>query len=283
MKIVYLADTHFGGSDISGYRQQPRYLSQTRELIQKLAEWIAERGDIDYVIHGGDLIDCTNDESIELASYLLQKLPCPTLLTLGNHDLTDQRAADFWLELAPELFRKNLSDCSFTHNDIGIDLLCAHWGKTPFYWDAEEPQIPYWLPEQTANAGQGKSAYRIIATHAPVFGLPQAQTGFADELHPPVGDFSTQATELAEKLSARLVLGAHNHMNLHVVRSGVHYVTVSAFTEVPFDFKYFELDTNGIKMETISLAGKLSFQYDYDFSKTYIQGRPCDRAFVDEF
>ena len=59
-------------------------------------------------------------------------------------------------------------------------------------------------------------------------------------------------------------------------------VTVSAFTETPFDFKVFEIGKNGsVEMKTVNLASEVSFPTRYDFDKTYVQGRPCDRSFSD--
>ena len=72
---------------------------------------------------------------------------------------------------------------------------------------------------------------------------------------------------------------ADTHMNMHLCKDGVHYVTASAFSETPFEFKVFDLNENFFSMETVSLADKVSFNANYNFNKTYIQGRTCDRSF----
>lgn len=68
-------------------------------------------------------------------------------------------------------------------------------------------------------------------------------------------------------------------MNMHLLKDGVHYVTAGAFSEMPFEFKVFDLNAESFSMETISLADKMSFKTKYNFNKTYVQGRACDRSF----
>ncbi len=68
-------------------------------------------------------------------------------------------------------------------------------------------------------------------------------------------------------------------MNMHLCKDGVHYVTASAFSEMPFEFKLFDLNAENFSMETINLADKINFNANYNFDKTYIQGRACDRSF----
>ncbi len=76
-----------------------------------------------------------------------------------------------------------------------------------------------------------------------------------------------------------MVLGAHNHFNMNIDSDGINYVTVSAFTETPFEFKLFETGGRALSMKTVSLASELNFKADYSFNTTFVQGRPCDRSF----
>ena len=69
-------------------------------------------------------------------------------------------------------------------------------------------------------------------------------------------------------------------MNMHVEKTKVHYVTVSAFVESPFEFKLFEMQSDLLSMTTISLADRLPFKADYDKNKTFVQGRMIDRSFT---
>ena len=280
MKFLYIADTHIGGSDTNGYMQQERHLTHFDELITIFAEWIAGQGDIDFVIHGGDMLESSSLENISAAAKLFKKLPCPVYCTLGNHDLTEDDSIANWLSQAPEFFNDNSVDFSLLCDKVKFDFMSSHWGKKTYCWDRDENQIPYLLKNQTDKLGaEGDFQYKILVTHAPVFGLPCEQTGFDEALHPPAGDFSNVIHELTLKHRLLLVLGAHTHMNMHLCKDGVHYVTASAFSEMPFEFKVFELNSDVFSMETVSLADKIDFKTNYNFNKTYIQGRSCDRSF----
>ncbi len=283
MKFIYITDTHIGGSDIKGYIQQKRYLKHFDALIDVLAEWI-EQHNIDFVIHGGDMVDESSSENIAKAVNLFAKLPCPVYFTPGNHDLTEDDSVEKWLSAAPGFFNDESVNFSFCRDDIKFNFISCHWGKKTYFWNPSETQTPYFLEEQNALLGDGKnSKYEILITHAPVFGLPCEQTGLDVPLHPPAGEFSNIIHEQTRRHEIRLALGAHTHMNMHLLKDGVHYVTASAFSETPFEFKVFELDKESLSMETISLADKMNFRTEYNFNKTYVQGRACDRSFKEIF
>jgi len=281
MKFIYLADTHIGGSDTKGYRQQPRYLSHVSELIGCLAGWIAKRKDVDFVIHGGDIVDGADSQNIDIAIELFRKLPCPVYPVMGNHDLASSDAVGHWLEKGNGFFPENSMDFSLSLDGTGFYFLTCHWGKKPYFWDPAEEQIPYLSgPQLEKLKGYGSvSSLMFLIVHSPVLGLPCGQTGLKDPLHSPKGDFPAMIRGLAEELHVKVVLGAHNHMNMNVELNGVNYVTVSAFTETPFEFKLFEVTGTSISMETLSMEGELGFGNDYCFDRTFVQGRQCDRSF----
>ena len=283
MKFLYIADTHIGGSDIEGYKQQERCLKHFDELTGIFAEWIKKQHDIDFVIHGGDVVDESLPENIAKAGKLFERLPCPVYFALGNHDLTENDAVEKWLSAAPGFFNDESVDFSFCRNGVKFDFISCHWGAKAYFWRPDEAQVPYFQEEQTAILGGESCKHEILITHAPVFGLPCEQTGLAAPLHPSAGDFSGVIHELAKKHKILLVLGAHTHMNMHLLKDGVHYVTASAFSETPFEFKLFELNDKFFSMETISLADEVSFRANYNFNKTYVQGRACDRSFKETF
>ena len=147
-------------------------------------------------------------------------------------------------------------------------------------WVREEEQIPYFDPFQMAQLARESSGTRIIVSHAPPCGMPGPQAGLENELHPPAGDFPETVKDISRRYRPALFLGAHNHMNLLVHRGATWLATVSAYPETPFEFKVVEIGEDGIlHMKTVGLASAVGFRSDYDFGKTYIQGRPCDRSF----
>ena len=280
MKFIYIADTHIGGSDISGYRLQERCLRYFPELIRVFSRWIEQQEGIDFVIHGGDMVDKASPKAIAEATELFKTLPCPLYFTPGNHDLTETDSVKNWLDEASEFFNNGEVDFSFCRDDVKFDFISCHWGKRNYFWNPNEAQVPYWETAQTELlSDEGDFKHRVIITHAPVFGLPCEQTGLSEALHPPAGNFSNFIHGLATKHKALLVLGAHTHMNMHLCKDNVHYVTVSAFSEMPFEFKVFEISDHDFSMKTVNLADQISFDCKYNFDKTYIQGRACDRSF----
>ena len=68
-----------------GYRQQPGYPERRPELLALLDAWIRENPPIDFVLHGGDLIDGTTPANLRTAREFA-RLPVPVRLCLGNID-----------------------------------------------------------------------------------------------------------------------------------------------------------------------------------------------------
>ncbi|KKR04422.1 MAG: hypothetical protein UT30_C0008G0044 [Candidatus Uhrbacteria bacterium GW2011_GWF2_39_13] len=281
MKFIYLADTHIGGSDSEGYRQQPRYLLHISELMECLAGWIEKQKNIDFIIHGGDMVDSSSAENIDAALKFFRQLPCPVHIALGNHDLTSDDAVGYWLNKAPEYFSGNSVNFPFSHDEMDFYFLTCHWGKKPYFWDPAEKQIPYFSASQLEALRKYGTVSKplFLIVHSPVLGLPCEQSGLKNPLHLPEGDFSMTMRKIADELSVKAVLGAHNHMNMNVELDGVNYITVSAFTEAPFEFKLFEVTETKLSMKTISMAAEAGFKSDYNFDKTFVQGRLCDRFF----
>lgn len=280
MKFIYLADTHFGGQDKRGYRQQNRYLVHQRALIKLLNDWIEADGDIDFIIHGGDMVDAGTRENIEPASELFSAIKLPLYLALGNHDLTETDSLQLWLRYAPQFFPGGTPNFIVKQRPLELDFLSVHWGSIPYLWNVKEAQIPYFDTEQWAQLERESGSIRVIVSHTPPCGIPAEQCGLGKELHPPMGNFPELLRDFTRRRNPLLILGAHNHMNLCVRVGSTHLVTVSAFTETPFDFKVFEIGDDGsASMKTVNLASEVSFPILYDFGKTYVQGRPCDRSF----
>lgn len=124
----------------------------------------------------------------------------------------------------------------------------------------------------------------ILLTHSPVYGLPEGQTGLPEPYHAPDASFTAEMTALATAhIDLKCILGAHNHMNMHVTHEGTEFVTVSSTVETPFEFKLFEVRPQRIEMSTISLSAALPFDGAYDVVKSFVQGREVDRSFTREF
>lgn len=282
MKFIYIADTHIGCRDGVGYQKQQRYGGACmEELFNVLGDWLREQGDVDFVLHGGDVVDEGTSENRARTRDFFGKMPCPVYVTLGNHDMTEPDACERWLETAPELFPGGSTEASFVCGGVRFDMITSHWGKTKYFWDPAEAQLPWFSEEQLEILRSGPVApWRVVVSHAPPCGVPPEQTGFENPVHRPGGNFEAVVEALCAEHVPVLWLGAHNHMNLLSKTGRTRRVTCSALTETPFEFKLFEFGGGRASMKTISLRDRVSFPSRYDEAKAYVQGRPCDRAFA---
>jgi 3',5'-cyclic AMP phosphodiesterase CpdA len=279
-KFIYVADSHCGANP-QQYKQQRPYTEKLPEIISALKKFIAEEKDISFLLHGGDLVDVTSENNIRAAAELFD-LEIPVHLCLGNHDLTTPDALQQWLQFAPQFFPNTQPDFSLLTDDCIIHIAPNQWGSAPYYW--EEEQRPHFLPQQKTFLENALSAAanrpHLLLTHAPVFDLPPEQTGLNQSLHAPNAEFNETICELAARHPHLLcVLGAHSHLNMCVQRGGTHFVTASALVETPFECKVFEVTRECMAMRTITLGNRMNELGEYDFSKTFVQGRAVDRAF----
>lgn len=279
-RFVYIADTHLGASG-EGFQQQPRAPERLAELLAWLRRWIEADGAVDFIVHGGDMIDRTSADAIRAARGVFD-LGVPLRLCLGNHDLTERGAADEWLRLAPEFFGGDGPGFAIDTPDCRLRIEPVHWCDEPFVWiDRQDVQ---WTAAQVAalegdlNGAPGRP--KLLVTHSPVFGAPGEQTGLAAPFHPAPDSFLRQVTGLAARCpELACVLGAHNHLNMHVECAGVHYATVSSFVETPFEFKLFAIAEGVVRMRTVALPAE-GGPVPYDESRGFVQGRSCDRTFA---
>jgi 3',5'-cyclic AMP phosphodiesterase CpdA len=281
-KFIYLADTHCG-AEAMGYFQQPAYPEQLPALAGLLDGWIARAGDIDFVIHGGDVVDEATSGNVRRAKDVF-RLCVPTYVCIGNHDMTAEDTPALWLDEAPELLAGGELNFTITGDRWALHVMPNHWCDQPYYWDDE--QDAYFLPEQllrveSAIAATPRASH-VLITHSPVLPVPPEQTGLDAPYHGPNESFTEDVLALAGRQPGlRAIFSAHTHINMHVQHAGAHYVTVSSFVETPFEFKVVEVDASGVKMDTVSLAKAADFEAAYDDEHAYVQGRPEDRAFDD--
>lgn len=279
MKFIFITDTHYGGPDDQGYRQQPRYNCHAEELLDRLAEFIRAE-EVSFVLHGGDLVDWGNRENIRFGADLMKHLPCPVHLALGNHDLTEDDSVSAWLAGAPQFFPDGAIDYTIIRDGLRIDALCANWGPRPAFWNIKEPQLAWFTEEQKARLFDGpQDVPRIIVSHAQPCGLPTEQTGLDHDLHAPHEPFQRFVRETCDALKPLAWLGGHNHMTIRRQLGETQLVTAPAFSEAPFEPKLFEYNDGKLSMKTIAFSSRVNFQWSYDFDKTYVQGRANDRMF----
>jgi DNA repair exonuclease SbcCD nuclease subunit len=281
-RFIYIADTHVG-ADEGGYHQQPRYSEQLPELLQYLEYWIEQNPGIDFILHGGDMVDQVSVNSIRIAHSWFT-LSVPTYLCLGNHDMTHPHAGDLWLTEAPEFFPNGSLDFTLTCDGIEIRVMPNHWCDTPVYWDGHTMK-PHFTDDQIKQFEFMRSLENgidwILCTHTEVCAVPMEQTGFSEPYHAPTVTFSDFVCDRVTRTpSLRCILSGHNHINtcVPIDRTNVQAITVSAFTESPFEFKVIDLEPGHMVMRTENLFNACGFRVNYDYNKTFVQGRLKDRA-----
>jgi DNA repair exonuclease SbcCD nuclease subunit len=292
-RFVLITDTHLdpAGEEPEGYHQQPRYVRQLPVLLAALDAWILDRSGtplaIDFIVHLGDAVDRATSTAV-CAAAETYRLSVPVYLCLGNHDMAigadpTKPASALWIDQAPELFYGKQPTSTIRAADCVIHIVPTQWCDTPFYW-AEE-QRPHFLPEQRAHL-EDELARRpdlphVLCTHGEVFGVPTAQTGFEKPLHPPLQAYTRALTGLARgHPHLRAIFSGHNHINTCQLRAGTHFVTSSALTETPFEFKVVAATQSHLSMATVPLLPKVGLCADYDWDRTWVQGRHRDRAFT---
>lgn len=281
-RFIYIADTHLG-ADPMGYQMQEGHPEQLPVIVRALQDLIDAIGGIDFVLHGGDMIDAASEAAISQAAEVFQ-VSVPTFLCLGNHDLTHERSLEMWLRLASGFFPDGQPEYTVHVDSCAVHVAPNHWeAERPYYWGTRQeahfrPEQIHWLSRSLAATRESVS---FVATHSPGRGLPVEQTGLDESHHAPPTAFQAELSSLvAGHPHLACVLGAHSHMNMRVQDGGVQYVTVSSLSEVPFECKLFEVDAGTVTLSTHTLAVCLDFAPRYDFDRTYVQGRPCDRAFI---
>ncbi|MFH1730980.1 MAG: metallophosphoesterase [Planctomycetota bacterium] len=279
-RFVFIADTHLGAGTM-GFHQQPAYPERLPELLAHLDAWITRDGAIDFVIHGGDIVDAATEEGIRAAAERF-RLSVPVYLSPGNHDLTAPNALDLWLSLAPEFFPGGTPEFSVAATGCSVHARTTHWDEVPYRWNAV--QDAHFVPGQLDGLGEAVTCApehaHVFVTHSPAAAIPPEQTGLDEAAHDPGREFADTVQALVTRCPRiGCTLGGHNHVNTCVRCGGARCVTASAFVETPFEFKLVEAGTRTLKMSTVSLLPQVGFDVDYDAGGAFVQGRARDRAF----
>lgn len=277
-RFLYIADTHFGANPM-GYFQQSPYPEKLPELLAELIK--AEKPD--FILHGGDMIDAVTPENLRRARETFS-LPVPVWLCLGNHDMSAAASlnpADAWLAEAPDFFRGNALCFRLQTDQAVLHIVPNHW-QTDAPWRWKNKQEPCFMDQQLQwlrdGLRQEPEKCHLLFTHSPVFGLPPEQTGRKAAVHAGDPDFVAVILNLTTEFPhLRAVFSAHTHMNACISYNETHFITVSSLVESPFEYKVVELDESVLRLRTESLFSRVSFRADYDFNRTYVQGREPDR------
>ena len=284
-RILFLTDTHLGAAPDSWGRHPPR-----PDLLPTLFRALAERlrkDPVDLVVHGGDLTSDGSRPQQEQAAALLDLLPAPSVLVLGNHDLQAEGAYGRWTREWARLLPG--TDYSLRCDEADLYVLCNQWRGAetlPAYaWSELDRDIPCltdqqlaWLERQLARRHDRPA---IVAVHHQLHALPLALTGVkVVNSEAPPGYAAALSRVLDKHPRVRLVLTGHCHATC-AVRAGERLViTTGAFCEPPFHYRLIEIKNASIAVTTHAAVDPAAIGAEMNPDNAWSTGRESDRTFV---
>lgn len=280
--FLYIADTHIGAGP-EGYTQQPRALERLAALLSGMRSWLATNN-VDFVLHGGDLVEHGDEDEIREAVAMMVSLDVPVYLCLGNHDLSLPESRGYWRRhggaLLPEGRGERGGRFSYAvpFAEFNLYVMAHHWNslEPPHCWQPRDQLTPLLDEEQKRRFEEFLAAKRkpvIAAVHALLNAIPAAQTGWAEDFHLPDAAFREYFLSLAERFPHfKLVLAAHNHVNTSAEQNSLVTMTTAALVESPFEARLIEVTAGNIQVSTVAFGKILGLEYEYDESKAWVQG-----------
>lgn len=138
LKVVFMGDTH-------------GWYTETKAMVND----INRRGDVDFVLHGGDLTDCGTTDEYEWARDILSKLNMPYVALIGNHDM---------LGTGDEVYKAMFGQTDFSFIAAGIKFVCLNTNATEYDYIAAVPDFDYMERQVTENVDRFDRT--IVCMHA---------------------------------------------------------------------------------------------------------------------
>ena len=202
-----------------------RWYDETESLVKS----INARGDVDFVIHGGDISDFGITDEFEWQRDILNKLNCPYVVVIGNHD---------YLGTGEDAYQAVFGKRNFTFVAGRTRFICL---DTNFN-ENEDPSVP--LPDfdflesiitDTADLSYDKS---VICMH----GVPYTEV-FNNNVAKP---FALYCRHLRNLLFG---VGAHQHKTITTKIDGIDYYISTCMTDR--EYNLFTITPDGYEVETI--------------------------------
>lgn len=284
MRIAFLADLHFG-SDGKGFCQQPIMVNASSDIVNALSAVLADQR-VELVISGGDLVCHGSPESIKQVTALLEKIPLPMLLCLGNHDLADRRSLAQWQSVTHKHPRLMLADTFLETPACDIIGLNTHWindGVAELYWNSANGPVPALTGDQLVRLNEwlarNPSRPAIVSCHAPLDPLPTSLTGLPNPIHEsPEPYTSALQNVLAKYPRVKLLLTAHCHATCATPHGSYTHLSLAAISEVPNQYALVDVGPNGVEVSVKHLV--LTTDVQFNTAKAWVSGRGTDCKFM---
>lgn len=142
LKVAFVSDTH-------------HWYTETKAMIDD----INGRGDVDFVVHGGDLTDNATTNEFVWKRDLLAKLNMPYVALIGNHDM---------LGTGEEMFETMFGRLDFSFIAGRVKFVCLNTNATEYDYMAPVPNLDFMEEQITADADRFDRT--VVCMHAPPYG-----------------------------------------------------------------------------------------------------------------
>ena len=125
LRIAFISDTHL-------------WLADAKDQVAD----INRRGNIDFVVHLGDLTDTATEKEFEWSHDILKGLHCPYVALIGNHD---------FLGTGNQIYRKMYGKMDFSFIAGRVKFVCLNTNATEYDYLAAVPNFDFMEEEFTTD------------------------------------------------------------------------------------------------------------------------------------
>ena len=137
------------------------FISDTHGWYSELKEEVASlnrRGDIDFVVHCGDLTDTGTSKEYEWSRDILEGISCPWVALIGNHD---------FLGTGDQAYEVMYGKMDFSFIAGRLKIVCLNTNATEYDYLAAVPNFDFMETEVTADSDRFDRT--VLVMHAPPY------------------------------------------------------------------------------------------------------------------
>lgn len=126
IRVAFISDTH-------------NWYTETKLMVED----INKRGNIDFVIHGGDLTDCGTTKEFVWQRNVLSGLTIPYVALIGNHD---------FLGTGDEVYEQMYGEPDFSFIASRIKFVCLNTNATEYDYLAAVPNFDFMEEQRVVDS-----------------------------------------------------------------------------------------------------------------------------------
>ena len=224
--------------EIAGYKFHWLDKPNSFAILEDTVRYINQVVKPDFVIHTGDITDTGDLNDMKKAKHVLDGLDCKYYTVMGDHDSGIRGATSEKDKKRPNYVKVFGERCySFNHN--GWHFVCL--GIFPSVHEM------VWLK---TDLEKNKDHATILCTHrlvvADEFTVALAKGHYGTELMMPRA--AQVEALLRDSPQVIVVLSGHCHSNFHWQKHGTHFISTSASSGTPVQFRLFKVHKDRIEI-----------------------------------